>query len=132
MDYSLQSIFSKIVESLHIQYFNCFQVVLNLLIVIKTNVKKCCMSQLLPLLKHCLAIISATFQLFSLKCFAFFAWHFLLFFILFPLLSLSSPFSSQTQYLTLPKSPSPVNLPLHYTPAISASPLRQVDLTVTT
>ncbi|XP_031729025.1 nesprin-2-like, partial [Anarrhichthys ocellatus] len=31
----------------------------------------------------------------------------------------------QTQYLTLPKSPSPVNLPVHYTPAISASPLRQ-------
>ncbi len=47
-------------------------------------------------------------------------------------LSLSFPFSSQTQYLTLPKSPSPVNLPVHYTPAISASPLRQVDLTVTT
>ncbi|KAM6917368.1 uncharacterized protein PEZ65_013189 [Lycodopsis pacificus] len=31
----------------------------------------------------------------------------------------------QTQYLTLPKSASPVNLPVHYTPAISASPLRQ-------
>ncbi|CAJ1074541.1 LOW QUALITY PROTEIN: nesprin-2 [Xyrichtys novacula] len=31
----------------------------------------------------------------------------------------------QTQYLNLPKSPSPVNLPVHYTPAISASPLRQ-------
>ncbi|KAG7234118.1 hypothetical protein INR49_005782 [Caranx melampygus] len=31
----------------------------------------------------------------------------------------------QTQYLTPPKSPSPVNLPVHYTPAISASPLRQ-------
>ncbi|XP_047193763.1 nesprin-2a [Scophthalmus maximus] len=31
----------------------------------------------------------------------------------------------QTQYLTPPKSPSPINLPLHYTPAISASPLRQ-------
>lgn len=41
------------------------------------------------------------------------------------------PFPSQTQYLTLPKSPSPVNLPVHYTPAISASPLRQVQLTVT-
>ncbi|KAF3845082.1 hypothetical protein F7725_008245 [Dissostichus mawsoni] len=34
----------------------------------------------------------------------------------------------QTQYLNLPKSPSPVNLPVHYTPAISASPLRQVQL----
>nr|XP_033499149.1 nesprin-2 [Epinephelus lanceolatus] len=31
----------------------------------------------------------------------------------------------QTQYLTVPKSPSPVDLPVHYTPAISASPLRQ-------
>ncbi|XP_056282750.1 nesprin-2-like [Pseudoliparis swirei] len=31
----------------------------------------------------------------------------------------------QTQYLTLPKSHSPVHLPVHYTPAISASPLRQ-------
>ncbi|KAM7376415.1 hypothetical protein PAMP_006150 [Pampus punctatissimus] len=31
----------------------------------------------------------------------------------------------QKQYLTPPKSPSPINLPLHYTPAISASPLRQ-------
>ncbi|KAA8578682.1 hypothetical protein FQN60_017502, partial [Etheostoma spectabile] len=31
----------------------------------------------------------------------------------------------QTPYLTLPKSPSPINLPVHYTPAISASPLRQ-------
>ncbi|KAM4723418.1 nesprin-2 [Anableps anableps] len=30
-----------------------------------------------------------------------------------------------TQYLTPRKSPSPVNLPVHYTPAISASPLRQ-------
>lgn len=38
-------------------------------------------------------------------------------------------FPSQTQYLTLPKSPSPINLPVHYTPAISASPLRQVDWT---
>ncbi|XP_029688374.1 nesprin-2-like isoform X1 [Takifugu rubripes] len=33
----------------------------------------------------------------------------------------------QTQYLTLPKSPSPVSLPLHYTPAVSASPLRQAS-----
>lgn len=40
-----------------------------------------------------------------------------------------SPSSSQTQYLTLPKSPSPINLPVHYTPAISASPLRQVQPT---
>ncbi|XP_035761763.1 nesprin-2a, partial [Neolamprologus brichardi] len=32
----------------------------------------------------------------------------------------------QTQYLTPSKSPSPINLPIHYTPAISASPLRQV------
>ncbi|XP_028420977.1 nesprin-2 [Perca flavescens] len=32
---------------------------------------------------------------------------------------------TQTPYLTLPKSPSPINLPVHYTPAISASPLRQ-------
>lgn len=39
-------------------------------------------------------------------------------------------FPSQTQYLT-PKSPSPVNLPAHYTPAIAASPLRQVEPTVT-
>ncbi|XP_075344165.1 uncharacterized protein LOC142402517 [Odontesthes bonariensis] len=31
----------------------------------------------------------------------------------------------QTQYLTPPKGPSPINLPIHYTPAISASPLRQ-------
>ncbi|KAM3595037.1 uncharacterized protein V6R79_017444 [Siganus canaliculatus] len=31
----------------------------------------------------------------------------------------------QTQHLTLPKTPSPINLPVHYTPAISASPLRQ-------
>ncbi|CAG5866901.1 unnamed protein product [Menidia menidia] len=31
----------------------------------------------------------------------------------------------QTHYLTPPKSSSPINLPLHYTPAISASPLRQ-------
>lgn len=44
--------------------------------------------------------------------------------LLFPLL-LSVSF--QTQYLTPPKSPSPINLPVHYTPAISASPLRQVD-----
>ncbi|XP_062253434.1 nesprin-2a [Platichthys flesus] len=33
---------------------------------------------------------------------------------------------TQTQYLnTPPKVPSPINLPVHYTPAISASPLRQ-------
>ena len=38
----------------------------------------------------------------------------------------SASSSSQTQYLTLPKSPSPVSLPVHYTPAVSASPLRQV------
>ncbi|KAL3969167.1 solute carrier family 6 (neurotransmitter transporter) member 19 [Sarotherodon galilaeus] len=31
----------------------------------------------------------------------------------------------QTQYLTPSKSPSPINLPVYYTPAISASPLRQ-------
>ncbi|XP_061890524.1 nesprin-2a [Entelurus aequoreus] len=33
--------------------------------------------------------------------------------------------SSQTQYLTPPKAPSPISLPVHYTPAISTSPLRQ-------
>ncbi|RVE56937.1 hypothetical protein OJAV_G00211230 [Oryzias javanicus] len=32
---------------------------------------------------------------------------------------------SQTQYLTPPKCPSPVSLPVHYTPAVSASPLRK-------
>ncbi|KAJ3613146.1 hypothetical protein NHX12_019398, partial [Muraenolepis orangiensis] len=29
------------------------------------------------------------------------------------------------QYLTPPKTPSPINLPVHYTPAVSASPLRR-------
>ncbi|XP_028293927.1 nesprin-2 [Gouania willdenowi] len=32
----------------------------------------------------------------------------------------------QTHFLSLPKSPSPVSLPVHFTPAVSASPLRQV------
>ncbi|XP_077945343.1 nesprin-2-like isoform X2 [Gasterosteus aculeatus] len=32
-------------------------------------------------------------------------------------------------HLSLPKSPSPINLPVHYTPAISASPLRQATPT---
>ncbi|CAL8274015.1 unnamed protein product [Merluccius merluccius] len=36
----------------------------------------------------------------------------------------------QASYLTPPKTPSPINLPVHYTPAVSASPLRQVDLSV--
>lgn len=54
-----------------------------------------------------------------------------LFFPALPPLHLSPPCApSQTHYLTLPKSPSPINLPVHYTPAISASPLRQVHPTV--
>lgn len=35
--------------------------------------------------------------------------------------------SVQTHYLTTPKCLSPISLPTHFTPAVGASPLRQVD-----